>query len=83
MNTLYPLKFSPIILDKIWGGSRLRKILNKNTNSDKAGESWEISSVEGKISLVSEGFLKGNNLKELIEVYMGDDQSNTVLLLLT
>ena len=72
MNTLYPLKFSPIIIDKIWGGSRLHKILNKNTISDRAGESWEISSVEGNLSVVSEGFLTGNNLNELIEVYMGD-----------
>ncbi len=28
--------------------------------------------IEGNISVVSEGFLRGNNLLELIEVYMGD-----------
>lgn len=35
-------------------------------------ESWEISAVEGDVSEVKEGFLKGNSLAELVEVYMGD-----------
>ena len=72
MNQLYPLKFTPIIKDKIWGGSKLKNILNKPTNSDNAGESWEISGVQGDISVASNGFLEGNNLEELIEIYMGD-----------
>ncbi|MBN1599451.1 MAG: class I mannose-6-phosphate isomerase [Bacteroidales bacterium] len=72
MNTLYPLKFSPIILDKMWGGSKLKDILHKPTVSDKAGESWEISGVDGNISIAENGFLAGNSLEELIEVYMGD-----------
>ncbi|MCK4922331.1 MAG: class I mannose-6-phosphate isomerase [Bacteroidales bacterium] len=72
MNSLYPLKFTPIISDKIWGGSKLKNILNKKEAGNKAGESWEISSVEGNISVVSEGFLKGNNIQELIGIYMGD-----------
>jgi mannose-6-phosphate isomerase len=72
MNNLYPFKFQPILKDKIWGGSRLKNILNKPTNSDKCGESWEISAVQGNISKVKNGFLAGNNLQELIEIYMGD-----------
>ena len=72
MNMLYPLKFSPIILDKMWGGNKLKNVLNKPTESEKAGESWEISGVPGKVSKVSNGFLAENNLQELIEVYMGD-----------
>jgi mannose-6-phosphate isomerase len=72
MNTLYPIKFHPILKDKIWGGARLRNILHKPTNSEKCGESWEISAVQGNISKVSNGFLTGNNLQELIEIYMGD-----------
>lgn len=35
-------------------------------------ESWEISAVEGDVSKVSNGFLKGNSLAELVEVYMGE-----------
>jgi len=66
------LKFNPILKEKIWGGKRLREILNKEGASEKTGESWEISAYEDNISVVSNGFLKGNNLLELIEVYMGD-----------
>jgi len=72
MKTLYPLKFHPILKDKIWGGSRLKNTLNKPTESDKCGESWEISAVQGNISKVKNGFLAGNNLQELTEIYMGD-----------
>ncbi len=72
MNRLYPLKFIPQYKDKIWGGKKLREILGKKDASDKAGESWEISGVQGNISVVENGFLAGNNLQEIIEVYMGD-----------
>lgn len=70
-SSLYPLKFKPILKDKIWGGSRLRDLLGKKA-SEKAGESWEISCVEGDISEVENGYLAGNSLLELAEVYMGD-----------
>jgi len=69
--SLYPLKFEPILKDKIWGGPKLRDVLGKNA-SDKAGESWEISGVKGDISIVQNGFLEGNSLQELTEIYMGD-----------
>lgn len=72
MSQLYPLKFEPIIKDPLWGGSKLKTVLNKAKATDKSGESWEISGVEGNISVVSNGFLAGNELNELIEVYMGD-----------
>ena len=71
-NSLYPLKFHPIYLEKIWGnGARLNKVLGK-CSKPNCGESWEISTTVGYISEVSNGFLSGNNLSELIEVYMGD-----------
>jgi mannose-6-phosphate isomerase len=72
MNSLYPLKFEPIIKDLIWGGEKLKNILKKEKATDKSGESWEISCVKEDISIVSNGFLAGNDLKEIIEVYMGD-----------
>ena len=71
--TLYPLKFTPLYMDKIWGGEKIRTILDKDFgNLPNCGESWEISAVEGNISVVSNGFLAGNNLEELIEIYMGE-----------
>jgi mannose-6-phosphate isomerase len=72
MNKLYPLKFKPILKDLIWGGNKLHDVLGKSEASDSCGESWEISTVKDNISIVSEGFLAGNSLEELIEIYMGD-----------
>ncbi len=73
MNTLYPLKFTPILKDKIWGGERIQNQLNKPTNGlQGVGESWEISAVDDNVSVVANGFLQGNDLEELIEIYMGD-----------
>ncbi len=73
MNELYPLKFKPLLKEKIWGGQHLKTLLNKPfPENKKIGESWEISGVEGNLSIVDNGYLQGNNLQELIEIYMGD-----------
>ena len=73
MNKLYPLKFKPIFKETIWGGNKLNKVLNKQNNPKaNIGESWEISGVQENVSVVQNGFLKDNNIQELIEVYMGD-----------
>lgn len=70
---LYPFKFKHIYKDKIWGGTRFAEKLNrKDCQLQTAGESWEISAVEDNISVVSNGFLKGNNLQDLIEIYMDE-----------
>lgn len=71
-NLLYPLKFNPILKDKIWGGDKLANFFGKIDNTGKLGESWELSGYEGDESVVANGFLAGNNLTELIEIYMGD-----------
>ncbi len=65
----YPIKFNPILKEKIWGGKKLKNILHKETNRDDLGESWEISGVEGNISVVANGELKGFSLKDLLEEY--------------
>ena len=73
MSMLYPLKFKPILKQTIWGGQKLSgKGANIPSPQETIGESWEISSVQEHISVVSEGFLAENTLEELIEVYMGD-----------
>ncbi len=69
---LYPLKFQPILKDKIWGGKKLKTIFQKEGSTDKSGESWEISGYAGDESVVTNGFLAENNLQELIEIYMGE-----------
>jgi mannose-6-phosphate isomerase len=73
MKSLYPLKFKPILKDKIWGGRKLKTILNKDFSPlPNAGESWEISGVEGDVSIIENGFLAGNSINEVLEIYMGD-----------
>lgn len=65
----YPIKFNPILKEKIWGGEKLKNILNKETNRDDLGESWEISGVKGDISVVANGKLKGFSLIDLLKEY--------------
>ena len=70
---LYPLKFRPRPKERIWGGRRLSEKLGKRLPRERTiGESWEISGLDGDVSVVGNGILAGNNLEELIEVYMGD-----------
>lgn len=69
---LYPLKFQPILKDKIWGGTKLVSQLNKSSASNQLGESWEISTVPGDISKVVNGDLKSRNLQDLLELYTAD-----------
>ena len=70
---LYPLKFKPIFKDKIWGGNKIKRILNQDfTPLSNCGEAWTISGIEPESNIVSNGFLKGNTLNELIEIYMDD-----------
>ncbi|PWB23030.1 type I phosphomannose isomerase catalytic subunit [Flavobacterium sp. HTF] len=64
---LYPLQFEPILKERIWGGEKLKTILNKPITSKITGESWELSTVEGDVSVVANGNLKGKSLMELIE----------------
>ncbi|WP_299579905.1 type I phosphomannose isomerase catalytic subunit [uncultured Sunxiuqinia sp.] len=73
MKKLYPLKFTPQYLDKIWGGQKIKTQLGKDFgNLPNCGESWEVSGVQDHVSVVANGFLAGNTLEELIEIYMGE-----------
>jgi mannose-6-phosphate isomerase len=62
----YPIQFNPILKDRIWGGTKLKTILNKPITSEITGESWEISTVENDVSIVSNGIYKGKSLNEII-----------------
>ena len=66
------IKFTPILKEKIWGGKKLTTILNKVSNKEAIGESWEISDVKNEVSVVSNGVLKGATLTSLISDYKSD-----------
>lgn len=73
MNQLYPFKFHPIYKAKIWGGNKIKTILHKDFGElTNCGESWELSAVEGDVSVVANGHLAGNSLTELIEQFGAD-----------
>ena len=66
---LYPLKFHPILKEKIWGGTKLNSLLNKPSKLPNVGESWEISDVKGDASIVGNGELSGRTLDSLLKEY--------------
>jgi mannose-6-phosphate isomerase len=63
---LKPYKFTPILKSVIWGGDKIAALKGIETNVHKVGESWEISSIEGDVSVVAEGNEGGTTLEELI-----------------
>ncbi len=66
---LYPLQFEPILKERIWGGEKLKTELNKPITSKITGESWEISAVDGDVSVISNGDFKGKKLTEIINSF--------------
>lgn len=66
-----PLTFDPILKERIWGGDKLTTVFKKGSEKTGIGESWELSDVDGDISIVSNGPLKGKSLKDLIQTYKG------------
>jgi mannose-6-phosphate isomerase len=71
---LYPFIFKPALKERIWGGNALIDLRGgaNSKSGSPIGESWEVSGVEGDISVIVNGFLEGNNLQEAVEVYMGE-----------
>ncbi len=69
---LYPLKFNPILIEKIWGGQKLKSLYPSSEHLKNIGESWLISAIESSESIVADGFLAENNIPELQEVYLND-----------
>ena len=80
---LYPFKFIPVASPRPWGGSVLVNELGKQFvecdedgnetvlgADEKIGESWEIADMGIVDSVVSNGWLAGNTISELMETYM-------------
>lgn len=66
---IYPLKFHPILKERLWGGIKLQDILGKSIPCEITGESWELSGVEGDVSIVSNGTFSGISLQKMIAEY--------------
>jgi mannose-6-phosphate isomerase len=63
---VYPLQFDPIVKERIWGEKKLKASLINRLHQKL--ESWELSTVEGDVSVIANGQLKGKSLTEVIEV---------------
>lgn len=69
-----PLRFTPILVPKVWGGRRLAG-LGKNLPPDVTiGESWELADLpgHGPCSVVAEGPLAGTTLRALLDTHQSD-----------
>lgn len=62
-----PVKLTPAIKDYLWGGRRLITDFGKETELDKAAESWELSTHPDGESVIASGAFAGVPLTEYIE----------------
>ncbi|MCK9219757.1 MAG: class I mannose-6-phosphate isomerase [Bacteroidales bacterium] len=73
MNMLYPLKFKPVFKEKIWGGQKVKTRLGLDFSPlPNCGEVWALSGVPGYQTEIINGFLQGNELNEILEIYMDE-----------
>lgn len=56
-------------LEKIWGGQRLKSEFAYPIEGENIGEYWAISAMESYPSIVTNGKLKGENLKDIYKNY--------------
>ncbi len=70
-DELYPLLFDPIYVNVMWGGDMLKSHFGRRAPEADVpvGESWEISDRDDAVSNVSNGPLKGRDIRSLIEFY--------------
>lgn len=64
---LPPLRFQPILKEKIWGGRSLERVLGRSLPPEaQIGESWEVSGYGSDRSVVSNGPLAGTELHQVM-----------------
>lgn len=70
-SKLYPLKFEPIYQERIWGGTLMTDILQREVpaGNEPIGESWELSDRAEAMSVVKNGALQGKTFRELLDHY--------------
>ena len=88
--SLYPLKFKPRLVEKIWGGRKLESVLGKPLPRGKMiGESWEIydfppgivdETGEWVSAEVANGSLAGQTLHQIVAQYGADLHGDVPLL---
>lgn len=65
---LYPFKFNSIFKEKVWGGTRLKALLNKNIPENTLiGESWELVDRGPDVSVIQNGFFANKTLRSTVK----------------
>jgi mannose-6-phosphate isomerase len=64
---LYPYRFQPILVERVWGGDTLARYGKALPPGKPIGESWEISDRADAQSILLNGPLAGQTLRQLIE----------------
>jgi len=79
MSELYPLKFETVLKEKVWEEMLLLTgIIKKLPGHFISAKVGNYPAVADNQSVINNGFLAGNNIEELIEVYMGDITGDSV-----
>ena len=68
---MYPIKFKPWLKAMVWGGEKIAPYKGISIKDKNIGESWELSGVEGHLSVATNEPFTGKTIKELIKEYKG------------
>ena len=66
---LYPYKFTPNLIERVWGGNALEHYGKSVPPGKRIGESWDISDRDDVQSVISNGPDKGKTLRQQIEAH--------------
>ncbi len=66
---LYPLKMTPFLSERVWGGTKLAAYGKELPADGHIGESWEISGHRDGLSTVAGGELAGRTIPQLISEF--------------
>jgi mannose-6-phosphate isomerase len=66
---LYPYKFTPALIERVWGGNALEHYGKPVPPGKRIGESWEISDRDDVQSVIVNGPDKGRTLRQQIEAH--------------
>ena len=67
MTNLYPLKLAPVAKSAIWGGQRLRRDWDKQSNLDAIAETWELTVRPNENNIIKNGPFEGENLQNVLK----------------
>lgn len=65
-NAIYPLTFTPVLRDYIWGGRRLATLYGRSLPPGAIAESWEISGHPAGSTAADAGWWAGRSLPEIL-----------------